>query len=125
MNGIATWPVTACAKQNRGSELRVYGVLSDRPDFYFFSYDPVEGKFQLDEKIAVNNNRVDYLRDMIKGMFKLRVHYSMLIFISLVTNKLFSTIFYAFLDGIDWKARESKARGENGDVSSRIVVFGL
>ena len=49
--------------------LRIYGLLTDLNGFHFYSYDPTEKKFYLDEKMYVDASRLPFLSGMIAGTY--------------------------------------------------------
>ena len=64
---------TAAAAENTTEDfanLRVYGLLTDVKTFQFYSYDPVEKQFSLDEDFPLDETRRNnYCYGMIHGMF--------------------------------------------------------
>ena len=63
---------TAAAAENGTIELAnltVYGLLTDLAIFEFYSYDPVEKQFYLDEKLYLDIRRDYFCFGMIHGSF--------------------------------------------------------
>ncbi|KAF9509088.1 hypothetical protein BS47DRAFT_1301961, partial [Hydnum rufescens UP504] len=79
--------------------LRVYGLLTDFLQFRFYSYDPFQAKFCMDEIITIGSERVQALSRMIK-----------------VSNKLFSILLSAYEDGLQAIIAQSKDRAKKTDV---------
>ncbi|KAF9519288.1 hypothetical protein BS47DRAFT_1288727 [Hydnum rufescens UP504] len=79
--------------------LRVYSLLTDFLQFRFYSYDPCEAKFCMDEIIMIGSERVQALSRMIK-----------------VSNKLFSILLSAYEDGLQAIIAQSKDRAKKNDV---------
>ncbi|KAI0248593.1 hypothetical protein BJV78DRAFT_1276522 [Lactifluus subvellereus] len=70
-------------KQAKFEGLRVHGLLTDLQCFYFYSYDPIQKRFAFDEMLLVNTTRDAFIADMIH-----------------VTNKVFSIILFAYMEGL-------------------------
>ncbi|KIL62093.1 hypothetical protein M378DRAFT_129195 [Amanita muscaria Koide BX008] len=66
------------------TNLRVYGLLTDLTKFEFYSYDPLEKQFSLDEEFSLETRRNHYCFGMIH-----------------VTNKIFSVVMHGYVRGLE------------------------
>lgn len=72
---------TAMARRNEHAKfksMRVYGLLTDLRDFYFYSYDQSQREFTFDETVKVRSFRGDrevFMADMIRGMSRWLSHF--------------------------------------------------
>ncbi|KAM6497443.1 hypothetical protein JOM56_007916 [Amanita muscaria] len=80
------------------TNLRVYGLLTDLTKFEFYSYDPLEKQFSLDEEFSLETRRNHYCFGMIH-----------------VTNKIFSVVMHGYVSGLEAIVLKSRERGEKGD----------
>jgi hypothetical protein len=111
---------TAAAAENGTvdfTNLRVYGLLTDLTKFGFYSYDPVKKQFSLDEEFSLETRRNHYCFGMIHGIFNaVKKVVTIDVFLSPVTNKIFSVVMHGYVRGLEAIVLKSRERGEKGDV---------
>ncbi|KIM72234.1 hypothetical protein PILCRDRAFT_804089 [Piloderma croceum F 1598] len=83
------------------ANLRIYGLLTDLTQFRFYSYDPLSQNFAIDEILIVNSTRDFVFADMIP-----------------VSNKIFSVILTAYIDGLEATMTKSIEKKNKGDIYS-------
>jgi len=83
------------------ANLRIYGLLTDLTQFRFYSYDPLSQNFAIDEILIVNSTRDFVFADMIP-----------------VSNKIFSVILTAYIDGLEATTAKNIEKKSKGDISS-------
>jgi len=84
--------------------LRIYGLLTDLILFKFYSYDPANEQFCIDETIVINNKRIGAFSDMID-----------------VSNKIFGVVLSAYMDGLRAIISRSKDRAKCNDKPSELT----
>ncbi|KAI0275567.1 hypothetical protein BGY98DRAFT_920455 [Russula aff. rugulosa BPL654] len=90
------------AKVNKQADfegLRVYGLLTNLNRFALYSYNPVSNMFCRDDEIFVGTLRDSFSSGMIH-----------------VTNKIFSVVLFAFIEGLRAMVKKSKRRAAKRDV---------
>ena len=111
---------TAAAAENDMvgfTNLRVYGLLTDLTKFEFYSYDPVDKQFSLDEKFSLETRRNHYCFGMIHGIFNAVQKVATIdVFLSPVTNKIFSIVMHSYVMGLEAIVLKGWERGEKRDV---------
>lgn len=101
------------------ANLRVYGLLTDLTKFEFYSYDPMKKRFSLDEEFSLETRRNHYCFGMIYGICNaVKKVVTTDVFLSSVTNKIFSIIMHGYVEGLEAVVLKSQERGDNGDVKS-------
>jgi hypothetical protein len=99
------------------ANLRVYGLLTDLMKFEFYSYDPVNKSFSLDEDFFLETRRKPYCFGMIHGIFNaVKKVAATDLFPSSVTNKIFSVIMHGYVEGLKAIVLKSREKGIKGDV---------
>jgi hypothetical protein len=99
------------------ANLRVYGLLTDLTNFEFYSYDPVKKRFFSDEEFSLEIRRNHYCFGMIHGIFDaVKKVVPTDVFLSSVTNKIFSVIMRGYVEGLEAIVLKSQERGDQGDV---------
>lgn len=115
----------AAAKANETvdfANLRIYGLLTDLIDFHFYSYNPIAKEFAFDETLVVNVTRDVSFTDMIPGMCFFLCTWLTVDQTHLVSNKIFSVILTAYIDGVEATMLKSRERKEKGDVSDSSLL---
>jgi hypothetical protein len=95
--------------------LRVYGLLADLTKFEFYSYDPVEKQFYLDEDFSLDTRRDSFYFGMIHGTFNAVKKFVIIdVFLSAATNKIFSVVMHGYVTCLRAIVLKSRERGEKG-----------
>ncbi|KAF5384070.1 hypothetical protein D9615_003421 [Tricholomella constricta] len=94
--------ILAAAKANEKMDFynrRVYGLLTDAFIFRFYSFNPLANKFAYDDNPIVNITRNYAFTDMIP-----------------VSNKIFSVVLAAYIDGLEASLLKSKERTSQANI---------
>ncbi|KAM6491051.1 hypothetical protein JOM56_013290 [Amanita muscaria] len=91
--------------------LRVHGLLTDLQTFHFYSYDPTRRKFAFDEMLQASGVREAFIADMIHGTW----------FSHSVTNKVFTVILSAYVEGLAATVEASRERPPGSPTGSSPV----